>query len=642
MFLNYLCIHLFIFICLVVAPVLGGPDPWAPYVRQRHVWKKYPYLTGTPIGLDTYGASYNSANAQQKANRIRDHFRGAGMYLGPGMYQGHGGFWDDLWGGIKNVAGDVWGAVKAPLIGLGHSYLNKFAGKGRYRSYRRYRRRGYGGYRRRRYGRRYYRGRGDYATNDIVGPASISDKQTFEPPQFAPTMDGIVISHKEYVQDIFGPPTQSFQNQALDINPGLQRTFPWLSQIAANFEEYEIKQLIFTYKSTVADFASSSGQVGEIIMVTNYNAQQNPFVDKRTMMEYKGAQSCKSSESLMSGVECDPRLNSGAPGKYVRTGPVREQQDINTYDIGKLNIAVANIPATYINQTLGELHVSYTVELRKHRLWANVGYAIPEDRYFCSKNPSTLFDPFSFSVTPPSTNKYLSGQQNMIGTALVPCPYMAQVPNYTPGPPIVLNEYPEHNVPVGARLMSKTYAVAGVFDLYPPVIVDNGTNVLKNNPMMAKIVFPAQFSGNIELSLEIECLEEFDLKDMVPNLYYVGNITPIIDIIQASGASGEYEYDAVEQHVGHTWIYGGSSKVASLSLKSHFNVAIATGGQDNIVYLALPRWEKVSGFYDAKINNAELSVRIYNTQFNYTQLSNNDTPIWVNATGSIVPLLNDP
>jgi len=73
--------------------------------------------------------------------------------------------------------------------------------------------------------RRYYKGRGDYTTKDIVGPSAGAGTPAFEVPQFAPAADEIVISHKEYVQDVFGPPNQAFQNVSLDINPGVQATF---------------------------------------------------------------------------------------------------------------------------------------------------------------------------------------------------------------------------------------------------------------------------------------------------------------------------------------------------------------------------------------------------------------------------------
>ena len=51
------------------------------------------------------------------------------------------------------------------------------------------------------------------------------------------------------------------------INLGKAESFPWLSQIAANYEEYEIKLLVFCYKSKVSDKSTSSdGHVGSVIM----------------------------------------------------------------------------------------------------------------------------------------------------------------------------------------------------------------------------------------------------------------------------------------------------------------------------------------------------------------------------------------
>lgn len=220
-------------------------------------------------------------------------------------------------------------------------------------------------------------GRGDYAVNSIIH----SDAATDIVPKFAIDSNAVTISNVEYVKDIYAPGSViPFSVSTLALNPGLSQSFPWLSQVAANYQEYELMQCIYTYKTTVADFASASGQVGQVVIATQYNPSIPAFADKETMMMYDGSASCKTSMSMLHGVECDPQKLAATTGrKYIRTGNLPATEDLKEYDQGVLNIAVLNPPVTYLGQVLGELWVSYTVRLKKPRLSALNGNNIPMD-----------------------------------------------------------------------------------------------------------------------------------------------------------------------------------------------------------------------------------------------------------------------
>jgi hypothetical protein len=261
-------------------------------------------------------------------------------------------------------------------------------------------------------GRGMYTGRGEYTDNALIDTGlGVAE----EVPVFASAGDetGMVcVSKKEYICDIYGP-SQSFNCQAFSLNPGLESTFPWLSQIAQNYDEYDFKQLMFTFRSTTTDIGSStSGQCGTVIMATNYNAAAPAFQDKVTMMEYDSAMSCKATESMRHGVECDPAKLSGSEGKFVRNNPVVIAQDLKTYDHGLFQLGVANAPAAYVDQSLGELWVTYTVELRKPKFYANRGLGISQDIFVSGAGSET-------SALWMGTNAaLLQGQQNNIGVRL--------------------------------------------------------------------------------------------------------------------------------------------------------------------------------------------------------------------------------
>jgi hypothetical protein len=254
-------------------------------------------------------------------------------------------------------------------------------------------------------------GAGPYTVaNNIVNEGALSGVPSFGPSD----ANTVTVTHKEFVCDIFGPELAgTFQNQTFSLNPGLQTTFPWLSQIASNFDEYSFGQLMFTYRSTVTDFVANNGQVGSVIMATQYNPDDAPFAQKQDAMEYDGAVSGKCSHDIIAGVECDPSKNSGSQGKYVRAGPPPQNEDIKTYDLGTLNVAISNAPVAFQNQALGELWVSYTVQLRKPRFFVSRALNLPTDVFVGRSASASAGTRLADCIIG-------AGQQNRLGCKLVP------------------------------------------------------------------------------------------------------------------------------------------------------------------------------------------------------------------------------
>jgi hypothetical protein len=327
------------------------------YRRAFRTGMRRAYITGgaTPEQLlAQFGQTRRLANSAQLEARNRT------GYIGRGRYTGRGGFFSDAYGALKSgwqassgLRGMLGNAARSGMFGATGVALGQ-ASKAL--------------------------GTGAYVTNDLVNEGMGASESV---PQFGATSDqSVILSHSEYIQDIVAPDTAGlFHNQILEINPGLFKTFPWLSQIAANYEEYELKQLIFTYKPTITDFVSTNGQVGSVIMATQYNVQDEPFSNKNDMMHYSGAMATKVSQGMLHGVECNPNKNSGSAGKYIRGGPVLPDQEKSNFDLGTLNIATHSTPLLFNSQTLGELWCSYTVELRKSKFYAAEGSSIVQDTF---------------------------------------------------------------------------------------------------------------------------------------------------------------------------------------------------------------------------------------------------------------------
>jgi len=216
-------------------------------------------------------------------------------------------------------------------------------------------------------------GRGDYA---IVRNSLIEGGHNIVP-SFGNNQSDVVLTNMEYVRDVYCPLTlNAFQVvDSIPLNPGLGESFPWLSQVAMNYEEYEFEQLIVTFKSTIDQSLATNGQTGQIALTTSYNPGQDPFGSKQEMMSYSGGMSCKTNQSMQHGVECDPSKNSGSAGKYVRPGVVT-QGDLKNYDLGTTYLSILDAPTQFLGVTLGELWITYTVRLRKPKLTVGENYNV--------------------------------------------------------------------------------------------------------------------------------------------------------------------------------------------------------------------------------------------------------------------------
>jgi len=132
------------------------------------------------------------------------------------------------------------------------------------------------------------------------------------PPTFNTTGTGsdIVICHEEYIADIL--PTTNFTIQTYVNNPGNPQLMPWMSQIAALYEEFELLGMVYVYKSTCAQVAATSTNMGlgTVIIATDYDCLDTSFANKRAMEAAEFSTSGSPLESQCHPIECDPKRNT--------------------------------------------------------------------------------------------------------------------------------------------------------------------------------------------------------------------------------------------------------------------------------------------------------------------------------------------
>lgn len=183
---------------------------------------------------------------------------------------------------------------------------------------------------------------------------------------------GTVLRRREFLTDIkTSAIAGGFKLDKFSLNPGSQFTFPWLSQIAVNYEQYSFEGVIFEFRSMSADALNSTNTaLGTVIMATNYNAASPVFDQKAEMENYEFGGSCRPSEDLMHPIEC-ARHQTTVSEPYIRSGALPPDQDIRLYDWGNFQIATNGFQGTEVN--IGELWVTYQVALYKPKMYTSLG-----------------------------------------------------------------------------------------------------------------------------------------------------------------------------------------------------------------------------------------------------------------------------
>nr|WPR18626.1 MAG: capsid protein [Chemarfal virus 47] len=222
-------------------------------------------------------------------------------------------------------------------------------------------------------------GMGSYApdaavTNQIIGgtgqPGGITVNASDD------LTGDVWMSHREFIGPVYAKApasapftTSTFFTQTFPINAAMERTFPFLAQVASNFDMYDFKGLMFNY---VPQYSESGDQnvLGKVMMVTQYDPEQAPFSSSVILQNYDYANSCKPSVPQVHGVET-ARRQAAIEMYYTRTGA--SSKDLRWTDLGNFTIATEAIPmgaSAVANQQIpiGELWVTYRVKLSRAKI----------------------------------------------------------------------------------------------------------------------------------------------------------------------------------------------------------------------------------------------------------------------------------
>lgn len=205
-----------------------------------------------------------------------------------------------------------------------------------------------------------------------------------------PTGGGTIIRFQEYLGDVFTSSVAgAFDIQSYLLNAANSDTFPFLSQVACNYEQYEIEGLLFSFKSTSANALNSvNTALGSVMMATQYDILDAPFASKLEMLNYEFSTSAKPSTDTVHMIECEPRQSTISNLYTLDKGQIAPPNaDPRMYHLGKFSIATTGFQGVSVN--IGQLHVTYQIRLLKPKLYATLGLSNLAFRYECTDGPTT-------------------------------------------------------------------------------------------------------------------------------------------------------------------------------------------------------------------------------------------------------------
>lgn len=208
-------------------------------------------------------------------------------------------------------------------------------------------------------------GSGDYSGIQLAGDSKPSSN-SFVAGSGVPSMHNnsageVRISHHEWVGKM--PLDEFYGIKTFDINVADPITFPWLSTIARNFQQYRIEGMIIFFKTLSSDSVMAPTQgMGAVFGAVRYDTNSDTPGSQREIMSSVFSGSGKPSTSLAFPVECS-RSQTQAPVLKVQQ-PGSAVGDRQFYSMGYFDIGSEGCNPCPEG---GEIIITYDVTLMKPR-----------------------------------------------------------------------------------------------------------------------------------------------------------------------------------------------------------------------------------------------------------------------------------
>lgn len=218
-----------------------------------------------------------------------------------------------------------------------------------------------------------------------------------------PVMDtsgsGVVVKHKEFMGIVPAcPANKTFSSNAHSLNPSNVNLFPWLSQIAQQYEQYRFKKLKFTFSSTCRNAtATESLTTGTIAIACQYNPDSPAYSSLDEIMCAQGVRHTTITTQKDLSFYCNTNMATinGPAIRAVGTPPSSSTMDNVRYNLGDISIAVADTPSGFAGESIGQMFVEYEIELSVPRKFASSGYTIRQHRWGFTAITHSTYDDYT-------------------------------------------------------------------------------------------------------------------------------------------------------------------------------------------------------------------------------------------------------
>lgn len=215
----------------------------------------------------------------------------------------------------------------------------------------------------------------------VEAPVSISRRVMMKSkPNVTAGSKGVLITHREMIgQIISSASTLGYSVDSFTLNPGKYATFPWLSNIAGNFDRYIMRKLRFY---TISNQSTSvAGRVGLGFDVDSTDvapADRNEFFALTYHAE------CAPWDTVVLDIPCD------AKERFVNS---HTTSDSKLIDMGQIHFMSDAITA--VSTALSDVVVEYAVELidAQQAIYSSQFINIGQNRTVASLDQSPSFGP---------------------------------------------------------------------------------------------------------------------------------------------------------------------------------------------------------------------------------------------------------
>jgi len=200
--------------------------------------------------------------------------------------------------------------------------------------------------------------RADSSAPQTIAPVAFAQQQNFRKATSYRTQNS------EFIGNISGSSTFQIQS-TLILNPGFTATFPWLSAMAKQWQQYHFHRLQFRYITRCP-----TSIPGSVVLYPEYNPNEPAPTSEAAATNNQDSVE----DVVWRTVVCKltvPSMFPLGPKKFVRFSNVASS-DLSTYDAGKLYVTTSDCSGVV---PIGKLWVDYDVEFFVPQTQLSISYA---------------------------------------------------------------------------------------------------------------------------------------------------------------------------------------------------------------------------------------------------------------------------